>query len=380
MLFPSKLPQTGTTIFTVMSRLAQEYQAINLSQGFPNFDPPQELRDLVYHHMQAGKNQYAPMPGVVKLREMLAQKHGTSAGISIDPQTEITITAGATQAIFTVIQTVVHAGDEVILIDPCFDCYEPAITLAGGKAVRYRMKAPDYAMDWEAFGQLINPRTRLIIVNTPHNPTGTIWQKRDWQRLAQLVEGTSTLVLSDEVYEHLIFDGYTHDSMLAIPALRERGFVVYSFGKTFNSTGWKVGYCIAPPAITAEFRKAHQFIVFAVHSPTQYALADFLEDPANYQSLGQFYQQKRDFFLETIKGSSLRPIPSYGTYFQLVDYSAIKDVDDITFCQWLTKEVGVAAIPVSVFSEQELPERVVRLCFAKTEDVLAAAGERLVKL
>lgn len=375
--FASKLPRTGTSIFSVMSALAKEHQAINLSQGFPNYDPPAELRRLVNTHLERGHNQYAPMPGLPELRKILAAKHLQSSGKTVDFENEITITSGATQAIYCAITTVVRPGDEVILIEPAYDSYRPVVELSGGKVIAYQLEFPDYGIDWEAFARLITDRTRLIILNTPHNPTGTIWQKKDWEQLEQLLSGTEIFVLSDEVYEQLVYDNQRHYSLLDFPALYERGFATYSFGKTFHSTGWKVGYCLAPDYLTKEFRKIHQFNVFSVNTPVQYALADFLEDPSTYRDLSFFYQQKRDFLLKKLEGLPLRPLPCSGTYFQLFDYRQISHAPDLDFARWLTTEVGVAVIPVSAFRSVESEEWVVRICFAKTEEVLTAAAETL---
>lgn len=377
----SKLPNTGTTIFSVMSALAAKHQAINLSQGFPNFDPPAELRALVNEHLEASHNQYAPMPGLAELRHVLARKHEASSGKLVDFQTEITITAGATQAIFTAITCLVHPCDEVILFEPAYDSYRPAAELSGAKVVSYPLRAPHYKVDWDAFEALITDRTRLIVINTPHNPTGMIWEKEDWEKLKMLIADKSIYVLSDEVYEQLVYDDKKHYSLLDFPELYKRGFATYSFGKTFHATGWKTGYCIGPPNLMTEFRKVHQFNTFAVNTPMQYALAAYLEDPASYNYLSRFYQRKRDFFLSLMDGSSLQPLTCSGTYFQLFDYSAISEKDDVAFASWLTAEVGVAAIPVSAFSSEPRPEeKLIRLCFAKTEDVLSAAAERLRRL
>ena len=360
-----------------MSALAREHQAINLSQGFPNYDPPEELRHLVNSHLESGHNQYAPMPGLPELRKVLATKHEESSGKAVDFENEITITSGATQAIYCAITTVVRLGDEVILIEPAYDSYRPVVELSGGKVVAYQLQYPDYGIDWEAFAKLLTDRTRLIILNTPHNPTGTIWQKKDWEKLEQLVSDTDIFILSDEVYEQLVYDGHQHYSLLDFPTLYERGFATFSFGKTFHSTGWKVGYCLAPGYLMEEFRKIHQFNVFSVNTPVQYALADYLEDPATYNGLSSFYQQKRDFLLAKLEGLPLRPLPCAGTYFQLFDYRQISNVSDVDFARWLTMEVGVAVIPVSAFRSVESDERVVRICFAKTEEVLTAAAEVL---
>lgn len=373
----SKLPHVGTTIFAVMSGLANECGAINLSQGFPNFDPPQGLRDLVTKYMNGGMNQYAPMPGVPALREALAAKIGTLYGMDIDPQAEITITAGGTQALFTAITALVLPGDEVILIEPAYDSYGPSIELQGGKPVPFELQAPDYRVDWQALEALVTPRTRMIIVNTPHNPTGKAFTREDLLALERIAEAHDLLVLSDEVYEHLIYDGRIHESVFRYPGLYRRSLVVFSFGKTFHGTGWKMGYCVAPSDLMQEFRKVHQFNVFSVNTPMQHALAEFLQYPGEYLQLPGFYQAKRDFFLEAIAGSGLRPLSCEGTYFLLADYSQVSDLPDFEFCQWLTREVGVAAIPVSSFYVNKRDEKVIRFCFAKTEDMLAEAGEKL---
>lgn len=380
MRIPSKLPNVGTTIFTVMSALANEHGAINLSQGFPNFPSSSRLIQLVAEYMQRGYNQYAPMAGVPVLRERLAVKIQEMYAAVVDPAEEITITAGATQALFTAIAAFVGPGDEVILLEPAYDSYRPSIEVVGGIPVPYELSAPDYRVDWAAVGNLITPRTRMIIINTPHNPTGSILRASDMQALEGLVRDTDILVLSDEVYEHLIFDGQYHESILRYPGLRERGLAVYSFGKTFHNTGWKIGYCVAPAPLMREFRKVHQFNVFCVNTPMQYALADYLADADTYRQLPGFYQQKRDFFLQAMEGSRLRPLHCDGTYFHLFDYREISAEPDVDFARRLTIEHGVAAIPVSVFYSHGHDDRVIRLCFAKTEETLATAGERLRRL
>lgn len=378
MHFQSKLPNVGTTIFTVMSALAQEHQAINLAQGFPDFPSSERLTDLVHHYMRSGYNQYAPMPGLPALRTRIAEKIALLYGTAVDPGTEITITAGATQALFTAIGAFISPGDEVILLEPAYDSYRPSVEVFGGKAVVYELSFPDYRVDWSALQQLISSKTRMIIINTPHNPAGALFSAADMQALVQLTAGTDILILSDEVYEHLVYDGLRHESVLRYPELRERSLAVYSFGKTFHNTGWKIGYCVAPPALSTEFRKVHQFNVFSVNTPVQHALADFLADPAEYLSLSAFYQQKRDFFLQATAGNRLRPLPCHGSYFQLFDYSAISDEPDTAFARRLTTEYGVAAIPVSVFYSSKKDDRVIRLCFAKKEETLEAAGRKLM--
>jgi len=380
MQLKSKLPEVGTTIFSVMSRLAKEHNAINLSQGFPNYSSGQRLIDLVSHYMNKGYNQYAPMPGLPALRQRIGEKIHRLYGVKLDVNEEINITAGATQAIFTALSVLVNKGDEVITIEPAYDAYRPAITLFGGKPVIYQMEAPDYRIDWSAFRELITERTKGIIINTPHNPTGTMLQPSDLTALTELVKGTDIWVMSDEVYEHLTFDGKPHVSMLSIPELRRRGVATYSFGKTFHNTGWKTGYVIGPPEFMQEFRKVHQYNVFAVNTPIQYALTDYLAEPESYESLPAFYQQKRDFFLQQVANTPLQPLRCEGTYFQLFSYASVSNEADRDFAIRLTRDYGVAAIPVSAFNASGHDDHVVRLCFAKTEDVLAEAGKRLQRL
>ena len=378
MQFRPKLPNVGTTIFTVMSRLASEKSAVNLGQGFPDFQPPAALLDRVAHHLRNGHNQYAPMAGVPALLEQLSGKIRRLHGIQVDAQSEITISAGGTEAIFCAIQSVVHPGDEVLLLDPCFDCYAPAVELAGGTVVRIPLALPDFRIDFERLAAALSPRTRLVVVNTPHNPSGALVTGGDWARLAALLERTGTMLLSDEVYEHLVFDGRPHVSALSIPELRRRAFVVFSFGKVFNATGWKVGYCVAPPELTAALRKVHQFVTFSVSTPLQHALADYLDSDASYLGeLADFYQARRDRFIALLAGSRFALTPSPGTYFQLVDYSAISAAGDIEFCRELIDRHGVAAIPVSPFCAVPPDCRLLRFCFAKTDATLEAAAERL---
>jgi methionine aminotransferase len=377
----SKLPHVGTTIFTVMSRLASECGAINLSQGFPDFDPPPRLVDLVTEKMRAGVNQYAPMTGWPPLLEAIAAKVQLLYGRAIDPLAEVTVTSGATEALFSAVHAVVRPGDEVILLEPAYDSYGPAVELAGGRPVRVPLLRPDFRVDWQRVREALSPRTRLLIVNSPHNPTGAVFTPGDLDALGDILEGSGALVLSDEVYEHIVFDGRAHASLLTRPALAARSFVVSSFGKTFHCTGWKVGYCVAPPALTAEFRKVHQFVQFAVASPLQAALAGYLaECPEHARDLGAFYQRKRDRFLALLAGTPLRATPSAGTYFQLADYSAVSDLPDVEFARWMARELGVATIPVSVFSSGSTGEHIVRFCFAKNDPTLDAAGERLSRL
>lgn len=380
MQLTSKLPNTGTTIFTVMSALANEHNAINLSQGFPNFPTDPKLNELVHAYMQKGFNQYAPMAGVPALRQILAHKVNSLFNYAADPDQEITVTAGATQGLFTAIAAFVHPGDEVILLEPAYDSYRPSIEVVGGVPVIYELKAPSYSVDWEEFEQLISPKTRMIIINTPHNPTGSILRKTDLERLEQLTDGTDILVLSDEVYEHLIYEGEEHQSVLRFPKLRERSLAVYSFGKTFHATGWKIGYCVAPAYLMKEFRKVHQFNVFSVNTPMQYALAEYLQDEKTYTYLSGFFEKKRDFFLATMAGSRLKPLHCDGTYFHLFDYSQISEEADTLFAKRLTTEFGVAAIPVSVFYSDGRDDKIIRLCFAKTEETLEKAGLLLQKV
>ena len=373
----SKLPNTRTTIFSVMSALAKQHGAINLSQGFPNFDSSPKLQELVFQYMQAGKNQYAPMPGLPALCDQLAQKAGQLYQSNLDPQSEITITAGATQAIYTAIAAVVQPGDEVILLEPAYDSYHPAVEVHGGIPVPLQLKAPLFRPPLDEIKEAINDKTRLLIINNPHNPTGTIWTAEDMHELESILDGTQVLLLSDEVYEHLIFDGNDHQSVLRFPNLYQRSFLTFSFGKTFHSTGWKIGYCIAPPLLTTEFRKVHQFNVFSVNTPMQHAIADYLEDPSVYLELPGFFQAKRDFFLNQMKGSSLKPLGCTGTYFQLFDYSAVSDKPDLEFAEWMTAEIGVASIPLSPFMSGNYNGKLIRLCFAKTEDTLEEAAKLL---
>ena len=378
--FPSKLPNVGTTIFTVMSALAAEHKAVNLGQGFPDFECAPELVNAVTAAMQAGHNQYPPMPGVPALREAVARKIEALHGKAYNPNTEITITAGATQAIITAILAIVHAGDEVIVLDPCYDSYVPNIELAGGKAVRVPLTPGTFRPDFAKISAAITPRTRAILINSPHNPSATIWTAEEMRQLEDLLAPTDILLISDEVYEHMVFDGAEHESAARFPGLAARAFIVSSFGKTFHVTGWKVGTVAAPAALTAEFRKVHQFNVFTVNTPVQYGLAAYLQDPTPYLQLPAFYQAKRDLFREGLAGSRFKLLPSTGSYFQCVDISAISDLNEADFCQWLTREVGVAAIPLSAFYGDGFDQRVVRFCFAKKEETLRAALERLRKL
>jgi methionine transaminase len=378
--FTSRLPNVGTTIFTVMSALAQQHGAVNLGQGFPDFDCDPALLAAVTKAMHAGLNQYPPMAGVPLLREAVAAKIEAMYGHRYDPGSEITITAGATQAIITAILAIVHPGDEVIVLDPCYDSYEPNIELAGGRAVHVPLTPGTFRPDFARIGAALSPRTRAIVINTPHNPSATIWTADDMQRLAALLRPTDVLVIADEVYEHMVYDAAAHESVARHPELAQRAFIVSSFGKTYHVTGWKVGYVAAPAALTAEFRKVHQFNVFTVNTPMQHGLAAFMADPSHHLGLAAFYQRKRDLFRDGLVNSRFRLLPSEGSYFQCVDYSAISDEPEESFCRRLTTEVGVAAIPLSAFYQGGFEQRIVRFCFAKKDQTLAAALERLAVL
>ena len=379
---PSKLPRVGTTIFTLMSRLAAEHEAINLGQGFPDFEPPAFLCAALVRALEGGKNQYAPMHGVAALREAIAEKARADYGFDADPEHQITVTSGASEAIFDAVQAVVGPGDEVIVLDPCYDCYEPAIELAGGRAVHVPLDPVDFSIDFDRIRAAITPRTRLLMINSPHNPSGAMIDGDDIAALHALVASHDLLILSDEVYEHIVFDGRGHESLLRYPALAARSFVVSSFGKTFHCTGWKIGYCIAPATLTAEFRKVHQYNTFCTFAPAQWALAAMLrEHPEHHRELGAFYQPKRDRFATLLADTPLSPLPVLGGYFQLVDYATVSDLDDAAFARWLTVEHGVAAIPLSPFyAEAPAGQRLVRLCFAKNPQTLDAAIERLARL
>jgi len=376
----SKLPNVGTTIFTVMSKLAAEHNAINLSQGFPDFDCNAELFGLVSKYMRTDNNQYAPMPGILGLREILAEKTEALYGSQYDPELEITITAGATQAIYTAISAVIREGDEVIIFEPAYDSYQPAIELNGGKTIHMQLQAPGYTIDWEKVKQAVNQRTRLIIINTPHNPTGTVLSAADMLMLSEITKGTDIVIISDEVYEHIIFDDQPHHSVARYRALAERSFIISSFGKTFHATGWKVGYCMAPSNLMAEFRKVHQFLVFSVNTPIQFALVDFLKQKSQYLELGNFYQKKRDYFINLLKHSKFDFIPAAGTYFQLLSYKKLSREMDTDYAIRLTKEFGIASIPVSVFYREQINNHVLRFCFAKKEETLEKAAALLNKL
>jgi methionine aminotransferase len=380
----SKLPNVGTNIFSIMSALAVEKNAVNLGQGFPDFDCDPLLVDAVAHAMRSGLNQYPPMPGAVDLRTAISGKVELQYGYRYDPLSEITVTAGATQAILTAIMCCVRTGDEVIVIEPAYDSYVPAIALAGGVPVFVQMAigqgARGYSIPWHKVAAAVTPKTRLIIVNSPHNPTGSILLAEDLEALGDIVRGTDILILSDEVYEHMVYDGARHESLCRYPELAKRTFVVSSFGKTYHVTGWKIGYVAAPAALTAEFRKVHQFNVFTVNTPVQHGVAAYMADPAPYRGLPAFYQRKRDLFRDGLKNSRFKLLPSPGTYFQCVEYSAISDLPEVEFSRWLTTEIGVAAIPVSAFYNVPRESGVVRFCFAKKDDTLRLALERLSRL
>ena len=378
MLRPSRLPDVGTTIFSVMSQKAALYGALNLAQGFPDFAVPQPLCAALTRHLELGHNQYAPMAGLVELREQIALKVERSYGCRVDAELDVTVVPGATEAIFCAIMASVGPGDEAILFDPSYDSYEPSVRLAGGRAVRIPLQAADFRIDWQRVREALSPRTRLIVINTPHNPTGSVLDAADLDALEDILQSSDALLLADEVYEHLVFDGALHQSVLRRPALAERAFAVFSFGKTFHATGWKTGYCVAPKALTAEFRRIHQFVTFVAVTPIQHALADFMRDePQHVDTLGSFYQAKRDLFVERLAGSRWGVRRSAGTYFQLLDYSAISDLGDVEMAEFLVSQHGVAAIPVSVFCQHPPPMRLLRFCFAKKDDTLIRATELL---
>jgi methionine transaminase len=380
----SRLPKVGTTIFTVMSGLASETGAVNLGQGFPDFDCDPQLVDAVTQAMQAGHNQYPPMPGIPALRQAMADKMQALYGLKCDPATEITVTAGATQAILTTILAIVHPGDEVIVLEPCYDSYVPNIELAGGVVVRVPLTPGTFRPDFDKIAAALSPRTRAILINSPHNPSGMVWSAADMLRLQDLLAPTNVLLISDEVYEHMVFDGQQHQSAARFPGLAARAFMISSFGKTYHVTGWKVGTVVAPAALTAEFRKVHQFNVFTVNTPMQHALARYMADPAPYLELSAFYQRKRDLFREGLAGTRFKLLPGEGTYFQCVDISSLavpeRNLPEADFCQWLTREIGVAAIPLSAFYGNGFDQRTVRFCFAKKDDTLREALRRLAQL
>jgi methionine aminotransferase len=373
----SKLPNIGTTIFFIMSGLAKKHNAINLSQGFPDFGSDQKLIDLVNNAMNSGYNQYAPMAGDLELREAIAKKIDLLYGTTYHPENEITVTAGATQAIFTIINTFVKPEDEVIIFRPAYDSYEPAITLNGGKTISVQLKASDFSVNWNEVEKKINNRTKMIIVNTPHNPSGTVFSKQDMHQLEKLTKDSNIIVLSDEVYEHMIYDAEKHQSVCLFPNLKSRSFITGSFGKTFHNTGWRIGYCCAPKDLMSEFMKVHQFNVFCIHHPTQKGIADYMQEPNHYLELSSFFQEKRDLFLDLIKDSRFTFTPSKGTYFQVLNYSKITEEYDVDYAKRLTVESGIASIPLSVFNTNNLDNKVLRFCFAKEDDTLKRAAEIL---
>lgn len=376
----SKLSDVGVTIFTVMSQLANDYQAINLSQGFPDFDAAPDLIQRVAEHMRAGNNQYAPMQGVPVLRRKIAEKVQDFYHYNYDPDTEITVTSGATEALYAAITAVVRTGDEVIIFEPAYDAYAPVIRLNNGIPVFLQLKPPDYRIDWDVVADSLSERTRLIILNSPHNPTGSILNKSDMAALDTILANTATLILSDEVYEHIVFDHQTHESIIRYPSLAGRSFVVSSFGKTYHTTGWKIGYCLAPATLSREFQRVHQFLTFSSNTPIQLAYADILDRKDLYHGLASFYQDKRDAFLSYMEGSRFKPVPCSGTYFQMMQYDAISDLPDIEFARWMTIEHEVASIPVSVFYHTKTDHHVVRFCFAKKVETLERAAEKLCRI
>ena len=376
----SKLPKTGTTIFTVMSKMANDHNAINLSQGFPDFACSDKLLSLVDKHMRLGHNQYCPLAGVQELREAISEKIEKMYSAKYDPETEINITAGATQAIYTAITALIGEGDEVIVLEPAYDCYVPSIELNNGIPIYVQLKGKNFNVDWDEVKKVITQRTKMIILCTPHNPSGSILSANDMQKLDKITRGTDIIVLSDEVYEHIIFDGYEHQSVARYPNLVDRSVIVYSFGKTFHATGWKMGYCVAPANIMKEFRKVHQWVVFTCNTPMQYAIAEFLQDEQNYLGLYDFYQEKRDYFNTLVKDSKFKVIPASGSYFQLLDYSDITDEQDTEYAIRLTKEFGIASIPMSVFYHKPIDNKVLRFCFAKEKETLERAAEKLCKI
>jgi methionine aminotransferase len=376
----TKLPNTGTSIFAVMSALANENQAINLSQGFPDFPISEELIDLVHYYMRKGFNQYAPMPGVPSLRTAISGMFKKKYGIFYDPDREINITAGATQALFTSISAFIKEGDEAIIFEPAYDCYAPAVKINGGLVKYAQLQFPDFSINWAEIPRMITHRTKLIIINSPQNPTGSVLKADDLKMLEKLTQGTDIIVISDEVYEHLIFDGIKHQSACLFPELAKRTLVIGSFGKTFHATGWKTGFVLAPEKLMTEFRKVHQFTVFASNTPIQHALADFIANKKNYAGLGTFYQKKRDLFAKALKGSRFKVLPAYGTYFQLLDYRAISDQTEMDFARWLVEKHKIAAIPIAPFYHKKDEHQVLRFCFAKKDETLVKAAEILSKI
>ena len=378
--FPSKQPHVQTTIFTKMSQMALDEGALNLSQGFPSFDCSDELQELVRFYSK-GHNQYAPMAGIPALRQSIAEKTASFYGVDVNPNTEITVVSGATEALFAAVHCCVSPGDEVIMFDPSYDAYDPMVRLAGGMPVHIALSAQEgFQIDWSVLAQKINPKTRAIMVNSPHNPTGAVWSQADLDALADIIKGTQILLISDEVYEHIVFDGKSHASVLLHPELRKRSFVCGSFGKTYHITGWKMGYCLAPPYLTAEFRKLHQWVTFSTVTPLQHALADFIKIPKHYLELSDFYQKKRDLFVKFFQNTRWKILPSQGSFFQCLDYSAISDEADVDLADRLTREIKVASIPISVFYETAPSDKILRFCFAKSDEMLTEAAQRLAAL
>lgn len=378
--FPSKQPHVQTTIFTKMSQMALDEGALNLSQGFPSFDCSDDLQELVRFYSK-GHNQYAPMAGIPALRQSIAEKTASFYGVDVNPNTEITVVSGATEALFAAVHCCVSPGDEVIMFDPSYDAYDPMVRLAGGIPVHIALSAQEgFQIDWSVLAQKINPKTRAIMVNSPHNPTGAVWSQADLDALADILKGTQILLISDEVYEHIVFDGKSHASVLLHPELRKRSFVCGSFGKTYHITGWKMGYCLAPPYLTAEFRKLHQWVTFSTVTPLQHALADFIKIPKHYLELSDFYQKKRDLFVKFFQNTRWKILPSQGSFFQCLDYSAISDEADVDLADRLTREIKVASIPISVFYETAPSVKILRFCFAKSDEMLTEAAQRLARL
>lgn len=376
----SKLPEIGTSIFAVMSKMANDYNAINLSQGFPDFNCSDELIDLVNYYMKKGFNQYAPMPGTIELRKQISEKVKRDYNRNYDYENEITITAGATQALYTAFSTIIHPGDEVIIFEPAYDSYVPAIKINGGIPINIQLHKNNFSIPWEKVRQSITKNTKCIVINSPHNPTGSILNEDDINQLIEIVKGKDIFIISDEVYEHIVFYDKVHFSLARYDELAKRSFIISSFGKTFHTTGWKIGYCCAPKELTKEFQRIHQFIVFSVNTPIQLALAAFMKDPKNIYSLSKFYQDKRDLFISLVKNSSFDLRPCNGTYFQLLDYHKLSDKNDTEFCEHLTKEIGVAAIPLSPFYRDGTEEKLIRICFAKRDEVLIQAAEKLCSI
>ncbi|MEQ8517899.1 MAG: methionine aminotransferase [Cytophagales bacterium] len=380
MNYPNKLPDVGTTIFAIMSKMAQDNDAINLSQGFPDFQTSERLINLVHKHMLNGANQYAAMPGHIKLRERISEKTESLYGVYYNPESEVTVTSGATEALFVAISAVTEPGDEIIIFEPAYDSYKPVIDLNGGICVPVRLEAPEFKIDWNHVEEKISNKTKAVIFNTPHNPTGSIWSEMDLQRLAEIAEAHNLWVISDEVYEHIIFDDEEHQSAMLIESLKERSFIISSFGKTYHNTGWKVGYCVAPEALSKSFRKIHQFVCFSTHTPSQMAFADFLQFKNEYLDLPRFYQRRRNKFLELIKDSKFEFSASKGTYFQLLSYGHMDERDDKTYAEYLTKEYKIASIPISVFYSDAYDPKMLRFCFAKSDETLVKAANILCRI